>query len=196
MRRIVSVSYVLVAGLCLVAPYATTTSGMASAILPYVPGPLALASLALGLRAHVQPGRLWLDALVTLLWSAGAIAISVYLSAPPLELDRLFVGMRVQTALSGAAAAGLVVAATQVWGRADHWAVTWIRVGALVGIAALFGYRSLAGALIPTASGLEEISRWLGAARVVLVGCSTAMLLSILGPWALKAELRRRPTNA
>jgi len=197
MRRIVPVSYVLVGGLCLVAPYATATSGMASAILPYVPAPLALASLALGLRAYVQPGRLWLDALVALLWSAGALSLSVYLSSPPLELGRLLVGMRIQTALSGAAAVGLAVAGAQVWGSAGHWAVTWTRAGALLGMAALLGCRCLAGlGFIPTASGLEEISRWLRAAQVVLVGCSTAMLLSILGPWLLKGEPRRRPTNA
>jgi hypothetical protein len=197
MRRIVPVSYALAAGLCVLAPYVATSRGVASSILPYLAGPLALASLALGLRAYVQPGRLWLDALVALLWSAGAVALSVYLSSPPLELGHLFVGMRIQTALSGVAAAGVAVTAAQVWQKPGHWAVTWTRGGALLGMSALLGYRSLAGlGLIPTTGSIEEISRSLRAAQLVLVGCSVAMLLSVLAPWILKAGLGRRPTSA
>ena len=188
--------YALVAALCLTAPYATTSAGVADAVLPFVPGPLALASLALGFSVYLRPGRVWLDGSVALLWSAGAIALSIYLSSPPLAFEDLFLGIRIQTILSGTAAVALVVAAAQVWRRPGHRAVTVVHAIALLGIAALLGYRSLGGlGLIPTGTGIEGISRWLVTAQAVLVGCSAVIFLVLGGPRVL-AMLRRRPTNS
>ena len=76
------VFYILVAALCLAAPYLSAAPAVATALFPYASGPFALVSIALGLGASARRGPLSLELVVAALWGAGAIALSLQLSAP------------------------------------------------------------------------------------------------------------------
>jgi hypothetical protein len=183
-----TVAYVVIAVACLAAPFATASPRMASALFPYTAGPMAYVTVALGCQAYWRPGRASLEVMIASLWGAGAIALSVNVSAPPLSFEQVLRASRAQMLLCGVAGGAALLAAARA--LLQHGRSTWmlLQLGALLAIAILLARRSLVGlAVLPSSGGIEAISTELGVGQAVLVGCGTLVLL---------AAVASRPTRA
>jgi hypothetical protein len=178
MTKGLPIFYAVVAVVCLAAPYITAAPAVATALFPYTSGPFALVSLALGLAASLRRGPLWLELIVAALWGAGAIALSLQLSAPPAEFEALLALFRLQMLLSGLAAVGLLLAVLQVCRQAGRPISAVVQTLALLGVAGLLARRSLIGlGVVPANGGIEAVSAELRLAQLVLMGCGSLILM-------------------
>jgi hypothetical protein len=173
--------YLVIATLCLAAPYAGAPPGVAHGLWPYTSGPFALTSVALGLAAHVRHDRGWTGTVIATLWGVGAVALSPYLSAPPLELERLLLAVQLQGAMAGLAAMGMFVAAFRVSRGTGKPRPRLAHTLALLALAVLLVRASLSGLGVLSTGGLEGLSRELGIRQWSLLGCGTVILLTLLG---------------
>ena len=188
MQRTIPFLYFLIALLCLAAPFASASRGMAFALLPLVSLPVMFVSMALGLSAWSRRGPLWLEVLIASLWGVGAIAHCVNISAPPLQFEGVFVAITVRGYLGALAAVAALLAAFLVWRSPQSFVPRCLHAGALLVLGLFLGRGSLmALGVLPAAGTIDAISRELGLTRVVLVGSA----LTILGSMAALRLARR-----
>jgi hypothetical protein len=198
MRRTIPFLYVLIALLCLAAPFLSASRGFASALLPLVSLPFAFVTLALGCSSWSRQGRFWPEVLIASLWGPGAIAHCVNVSAPPLQLERVFVAITARAYLGTLAAVAVLLAAFVEWRSPHGFVPRCLHAGALVVLGLFLGRGSLmALGVLPAAGTIDAISRELGLNRVVLVGSALTILGSIAVQRAADREVKAvsRPTK-
>jgi hypothetical protein len=173
-------------------PHLTLSARFAELYFPYSTGPLAFASLALGIAAYARPRAVHGELLVASLWGIGAIALSFQLSAPAAELVFLFEAMRVQAWLSGLAGCGMLLATALAYRQGR--AVGGIQAAAYICLGIYLWRRCLLGLgmLDFAGDGLTGFLRELQYSQYSLVGSGTAILVSSI--WRLSERWRHRPT--
>jgi hypothetical protein len=188
-------TYFVTAVLCIAATWLTAPRPWL--LIPLVSGPLAFVSIALGLTLLFRRARGAIEAAISFLWGLGALALSVYLSSPPMRFEHLFLGALVRGYLVCAAAAALVVAAART--LLDRSVLPWRPVAtvAYVPLAFVLGRLGLMELGAVASGGLERIQPEMELLQWACIASGGISLLAALVPRLGSAwENWRRPTTA